>query len=220
MIIVLDDTATAKATESIQTLATTLLQTSSPTGGDRISVIRLSTKSDNVAFDVQTVRTRLAGFQAGSIPFAVGQTTEELLDLITRISPELAEPKSRRKAIVCVGAPGVCSMRQRSQNIERPALWTNWVNGVTALGKNNISLYAFMPVPKAVGDGALTDFSGGTGFTTAADFTPFARQIWSELSNYYMIGYKAEPTNKDLRNISVKVSKGGMKIHARQLRGK
>jgi VWFA-related protein len=219
LIIVLDDSANTGATQSIQSLAVTLLQASSPTGGDRISVVRLSTAADKLAYDVPTVQSRLSGFQAGVVPFAQDSTTEDFLALVTKISGELAEPAHRRKAIVCIGAPALCTIAERDPNSNR-RLYTNWVTALTALGKSNVSLYAFMPVQMNVTDGKLTDLSGGTAFTSASNFRPFADRVWSELSNYYLIGYTPESTNKDLRSITVKVSRGGARVHVRRQRGK
>jgi VWFA-related protein len=218
-VVILDDTANASATQSIQALAVTFLQSSSEKGGDQISVVRLSNPADKLAFDVPTVTDRLSKFQAGVVPFATGMTTEDFLDLVARTSGQLAEPAHRRKAIVCVGSPGVCSLEARDQNAAGNR-WSNWVKAMTALAKSNTSVYAFMPVQQNVGDGGIHDYSGGTAFTNATNFKPFADRIWSELSNYYMIGYTPEATNKELRSISVKVSRGGARVHVRRQRGK
>ena len=217
VIIVLDDTAAAVATDPIKTLAASLLQTAKP--GDRISISRLSNTADKIAYDANTVGGRLNDYKAGTVPFSTGNTTEDYLQLVAKISGELTQPAHRRKAIVCVGAPGVCTIPARQQNAVGP-LWANWVNAMTALAKSNVSVYAFMPIKTTVGDGAITDESGGTAFSNANDFRPFAERIWSETGNYYLIGYAGLPASKELRSINVKVNKSGARIHARKLRGK
>jgi hypothetical protein len=217
VIIVLDDTAAAVATDPVKVLTGSILQTAKP--GDRISISRLSNTADKIAYDATTVGARLNEYKAGAVPFSTGNTTEDFLQLVARLSGELAQPVHRRKAIVCVGAPGVCSLPARQQNAVGQ-LWANWVNAMTAMAKSNVSLYAFMPIKTTVGDGAVTDESGGTGFSNANDFRPFAERVWSEISNYYLISYAGAPASKDLRSISVKVNKSGARVHARKLRGK
>jgi hypothetical protein len=51
----------------------------------------------------------------------------------------------------------------------------------------------------------------------APNFKPFADRLWSELSNYCLIGYTPEATNKERRSISVKVSRGGGRVTFRRL---
>ena len=219
VIIVLDDTAPAVATDPLKTLAAALLQTASPKGGDRISIVRLHNTADKLAYDPTTVGARLNDFKAGVVPFSAGNTTEDFVQLVTSLSGELAQPAHRRKAIVCVGSPGVCAIPARQQN-STGQLWANWINAMTAMGKSNVSVYAFLPIKTSVGDGAITDESGGTAFSNANDFRPFAERVWSEMSNYYMISYAGQPASKDLRSISVKVNKSGARVHARKQRGK
>lgn len=217
VIIILDDTAAAVATDPIKALTISLLQTAKP--GDRISISRLSNTADKIAYDANTVGARLTDFKAGTVPFSTGNTTEDYLQLVARSAGELTQPAHRRKAIVCIGAPGVCSIPARQQNAVGP-LWANWVNAMSALAKTNSSVYAFMPIKTTVGDGAITDESGGTPFSNANDFKPFAERVWSEISNYYLISYAGQPASKELRSINVKVNKSGARVHARKLRGK
>jgi len=216
IVLLLDDTAVARATQSIQTLAASILQTAAP--GDRVSIVRFHIAADlPLAFDAPTVGARLGAFTAGTIPYAQLSTPDELLEMVTKISGSLSEPANRRKAIVCVGSPAVCALPARSKNDEGKK-WQFWTTALSALARSNTSIYAFMPVASASFDGSIVDFTGGTPFTNANDFTPFAQRIWAELGTHYMVEYAGQPGQKDIRGISVKTTRKNAVVHARKQR--
>jgi len=217
VVLLLDDTAVANATQPIQVLGNTMLRTASP--GDKISIVRFHNTGDmdTIAFDPQIVGARLGQFQAGVIPYAQLTTPDELLDTVARVAASVKEPANQRKAIVCVGAPAVCATAARSKNDEGKK-WMYWTKAINSLAASNVSVYAFMPVATTSFDGSLIDFSGGTAFTNAQDFTPFAQRIWSELGTHYMVEYTGQPGQKDVRNISVKTTRKNAVVRARKQR--
>jgi hypothetical protein len=217
VVVLLDDTAVAAATQPIQILANTMLRTAAP--GDKISIVRFHNTgdTDTIAFDPQAVGARLGSFQAGVIPYAQVTTPDELLDTVAKIAASVKEPVNQRKAIVCVGAPAVCATPARSKNDEGKK-WLYWTKAVNSLAASNVSVYAFMPVATTSFDGSLVDFSGGTAFTNSQDFTPFAQRIWSELGTHYMVEYPAQPGQKDVRSVTVKTTRKNAVVHTRKQR--
>jgi len=217
VVLLLDDTAVAAATQPIQVLGSTMLRTASP--GDRISIVRFHNAGDlnTIAFDAQTVGARLGQFQAGVIPYAQLTTPDELLETVAKIAASVKEPANQRKAIVCVGAPAVCATAARSKNDEGRK-WQFWTKAMNSLAASNVSVYALMPVASTSFDGSLVDFSGGTAFTNAQDFTAFANRIWSELGTHYMVEYVEQPGQKDVRSVSVKTTRKNAVVHARKQR--
>ena len=211
----LDDTAVAAATQPIQVLGNAILQTVSP--GDKVAVVRFHKTEDTIAFDAPTVGARLGSFQAGVIPFAQVVTPDELLETVGKIATGLKEPANQRKAIVCVGAPAVCAVAARSKNDEGRK-WQYWTKAMNALAASNTSVYAFMPVATTSFEGSLVDYTGGTAFTNAQNFAPFAQRIWSELGTHYMVEYAGQPGQKDVRGVSVKTTRKNAVVHARKQR--
>jgi hypothetical protein len=216
IVLLLDDTAVARATQSIQTLAGFILRTAAP--GDKIAVVRFHIADDlKLAFSVEAVGSRLGAFTAGTIPYAQLTTPDELLDTVTKISTGLNEPANQRKAIVCIGAPAVCALAARSKNDEGRK-WQFWTTAMNALAKTNTTVYSFMPVATASFDGTVVDYTGGTAFTNAADFTPFAERVWAELGTHYIVEYVGQPGQKDVRGVSVKTTRKNAVVHARKQR--
>ena len=65
--------------------------------------MRLHNPGDTLAYDAQSVMTRLSTYQAGVIPFESRQSPNDLLERSAQIAQGLTDPAGRRKAIVCVG---------------------------------------------------------------------------------------------------------------------
>jgi hypothetical protein len=214
-VIILDDTAPANATQPFQALAATFLQATPP--GAKVSVVRFHNDADSINYEGQTVMSRLTSFQAGVVPFAFDITQEEFLNLTAKVAEGLKEPANHRKAILCIGMAPVCTMPARSKNDEGRK-WQTWAHAMTALAKANASLYAFMPIPQTTFDFSPIDFTGGTAFTNAQNFTPFAQRIWAELGNHYVVEYVGQPGQKDARNVSVKTTRKNAVVHARKQR--
>ena len=79
IVLLLDDTAVARATQPIQALATSILQTAS--AGDKVAIVRFHIADDlKLAFEPATVGARLGAFTAGTIPYAQLTTPDELLE--------------------------------------------------------------------------------------------------------------------------------------------
>jgi hypothetical protein len=138
--------------------------------------------------------------------------------LTARLADQLREPEHRRKAIVCIGSPGVCNIEARSSGSPRDT-YPTWVAAVSALARANTSVYAMIPLRMNLAPGGLTDLTGGTAFLAQNDFAQSAAQIWRELSQYYLIGYVPQASSKDLRTLAVKVARKGAVVHTRGVRG-
>jgi hypothetical protein len=68
-----------------------------------------------------------------------------------------------------------------------------------------------------VADGSIIDATGGTGFTAAQNFVPFAQRVWAELGHHYIVEY-ADPGPKEIHAIGVKTTHKGATLHVRKQR--
>jgi VWFA-related protein len=218
LVVILDDAGVPMSgTQPIQNLTKILLSGAGP--GDLVTVMRLNNDSDTFVTDPQSALARIASFQAGQIPFDQAETPDRMLRLVTKSTEHLGKSAQRRRAIVCIGSPGICAIAARAQNAPRDQ-YPNWVAAMSALGRTNTGVYAMIPLRINFMTGALTDLSGGTAYLGQDDFVQSAAQFWRELGQYYMVGYTAQPSTKDLRKIVVKTTRRGAIVHARGVRGK
>ena len=217
LVLVMDDAGVPMAgTQAMQQIANLFVSAARP--GDHVSVMRLHTPSDEVSRDRQVALARIAAFQAGSIPFFQNETTEDLLRLVIRLSKEWEPLSGRRKAIVCIGSPAVCTPIERESTAPRD-LYPNWVNSMSATARANVVVYAAIPGRFTLAGGSLIDSTGGEAFGGISNFVPAVEQIYGSLSQYYLLGYVPQPSKKDLRNLSVRVNRRGVTVHARTRRG-
>ena len=217
LVIVMDDAGVPMAgTQAMQQIANLFVSAARP--GDNVSVVRLHTAADEVSKDRQVALARIAAFQAASIPFFADETTEDMLRLVIKLSKQWESTPGRRKAIVCVGSPGVCTPIERDSTAPRD-LYPNWVNSLSATARANVVVYAAIPGRFTLAGGALIDRTGGEAFGGISNFVPAVESIYGALSQYYMIGYTPAASKKDLRSLSVRVNRRGVTVHTRSRRG-
>jgi VWFA-related protein len=218
VVVVLDDAGVPMAgTQPIQNLANILLSGAGP--GDLVTVMRLNNDADTFTTTPKDAIDRINSFQAGQIPYDQAETPERMLRLVVKATEHLGKSAHRRRAIVCIGSPGICAIAARASNATRDK-YPNWVAAMSALARANTSVYAMIPIRMNFMEGALTDLSGGTAYLAQDDFTQSAAQFWRELGQYYLVGYAPQPSSKDLRKIVVRTTRKGGIVHARGVRGK
>lgn len=206
-------------TSPMQAIAPVVL---SPIGqGDEVSVVRLSSRSDEAFGDVSTARERIGGYRGGAVPFSTRDTPETVLKAIARISQQLEPLDHRRKVILCLGLPSVCDIGEPSLG-GTSVLWPSWVAAISAAARANVSVYCVDPTgvsggSRVFGNG-LVRLTGGEIFAHANNFAPAAEVIWREAGHYYLLGYWPAASTRDLHSIDVKVARKGVHVHARQRR--
>jgi VWFA-related protein len=206
-------------TSPMQAIAPVVL---SPIGqGDEVSVVRLSSRSDEAFGDVSTARERIGGYRGGAVPFSTRDTPETVLKAIARISQQLEPLDHRRKVILCLGLPSVCDVGEPSLG-GTSVLWPSWVAAISAAARANVSVYCVDPTgvsggSRVFGDG-LVRLTGGEIFAHANNFAPAAEAIWREAGHYYFLGYWPAASTRDLHSIDVNVARKDVHVHARQRR--
>lgn len=217
--IVLDDAGVPMAgTQALQQIASFFV--SGARTGDTVSVIRLHKADDEMSKDRQVALSRIAAFQAGAIPFFANETTEDMLRLVTKLSNHWAETtQHRRRAIVCIGSQAVCAPNERESTAPRDE-YTTWVSAMSAAARANVIAYAAVPGPVQLIGGGLIERTGGETFGGTANFVPAVERVYGDLSQYYLLGYEAAPSKKDLRSITVRVNRKGVTVHTRNRRGR
>lgn len=206
-------------TSPMQAIAPVVL---SPIGqGDEISVLRLSSRSDEAFGDIRTARERIDGYRGGAVPFSTRDTPETVLEAVAKISRQLEPLDHRRKVILCLGLPSVCDVAEPSLG-GTSVLWPSWVAAIRAAARANVSVYCVDPTgvsggSRAFGNG-LVRMTGGEIFAHANNFAPAAEAIWREAGHYYLLGYWPAASTRDLHAIDVKVARKGVHVRARQLR--
>lgn len=206
-------------TSPMQAIAPVVL---SPIGqGDEVSVVRLSSRSDEAFGDVSTARERIGGYRGGAVPFSTRDTPETVLKAVARISQQLEPLDHRRKVILCLGLPSVCDVGEPSLG-GTSVLWPSWVAAIRAAARANVSVYCVDPTgvsggSRVFGNG-LVRLTGGEIFAHANNFAPAAEAIWREAGHYYLLGYWPAVSTRDLHSIDVNVTRKGVHVHARQRR--
>lgn len=191
----------------------------SPIGdGDELSVVRLSSRSDEAFGDLRTARERIDGYRGGAVPFSRRDTPETVLKTIAKISRQLESIDHRRKVILCLGLPSVCDVSEPAFGAAS-VMWPSWVDAITAAARANVSVYCVDPTGarggwNASGNG-LVQVTGGRVFAHENNFAPAAEAIWREAGHYYLLGYWPVASTRDLRSIDVSVARKGVHAHAR-----
>jgi VWFA-related protein len=207
-------------TSPMQQIAPVVL---SPIGdGDELSVVRLSSRSDEAFGDIKTARERIDGYRGGAVPFSTRDTPETVLKAIAKISQQLEAIDHRRKVILCLGLPSVCDVAEPAQG-GTSVLWPAWVAAISAAARANVSVYCVDPTgvsgdARIFGNG-LVQLTGGAVFAHSNDFAPAAAAIWREAGHYYLLGYwPAMSSKRDVHSIDVKMARKGVHVRARQRR--
>jgi VWFA-related protein len=205
-------------TSPMQQIAPVVL---SPIGdGDEVSVVRLSSRSDEAFGDVGTARERIAGYRGGVVPFSRRDTAETVLKAIAKISQQLESIDHRRKVILCLGLPSVCDVSEPALG-GASVIWPAWVAAIAAAARANVGVYCVDPTGMRGGlnvSGGLVQLTGGAIFAHANTFAPAAEAIWREAGHYYLLGYWPAASKRDLHSIDVSVARKGVHVHARQRR--
>jgi hypothetical protein len=137
IVLLLDDSGIGPGnTGSIQSIARMFVaRMAAP---DEFSVVRLNSRRDEAFGDRLEALIRISEYKADALPFFGRETVENALKVFAKVSRTLEAIEQRRKALVCIGVPAVCS-------ITRPAsrssiLWRYWVDAVGAMARANSSL--------------------------------------------------------------------------------
>lgn len=189
--------------------------------GDELSVVRLTSRSDEAFGDVLTARERIAGYRGGAVPFSRRDTPETVLKAITKISRQLESIDHKRKVILCLGLPSVCDVAEPFSSAPR-VMWEAWTTALGAAARANVSLYVVDPTGShsgsSVTSNGLVQLTGGRVFAHENNFAPAGEAIWREAGHYYLASYWPAASKHDLRSIDVSVSRKGVQLHARQRR--
>lgn len=217
MVVVLDEVGLGPiATPAVRSIATYLLSKTGP--GDEVNIVRFNNRFDEPYGDLAVALMRISEYQAGLRPYEGIRSIEDMLKLVTTLSRRLEVNGRRRKAIVCVGAPGICNIAQPVR-VAPGSIWQDWVDAMGASARGNVSLYALMASRGRLAGGGVAFATGGDVFSSSSDLRPFMDRIWRDLSHHYLVGYWPTGASKDLHSISVKVNRRGARVLTRKWRG-
>src|SRR5215510_2720940 len=109
IVLLLDDSGIgAGNTVSIQSIARMFV--SRMAAPDEFSVIRLNNRRDEAFGDRLEALMRISEYKADALPFFGRETVENGLKVFAKVARTLEAIEQRRKALVCVGVPAVCSV--------------------------------------------------------------------------------------------------------------
>jgi VWFA-related protein len=188
--------------------------------GDELSVVRLSSRSDEAFGDFNTARDRIAGYRGGAVPFERRDAAETVLKMVAKIARQLESIDRRRKVILCLGLPAVCDVNEPLLGGSSP-LWAAWVAAIAGAARANVSVYCVDPtgaVGRYLSGNGLVQATGGRVFAHQNNFAPAGEAIWREAGHYYLIGYWPTDSTRELRSIDVSVARKGVRVHARERR--
>jgi hypothetical protein len=134
------------------------------------------------------------------------------------VSRKLESTGRRRKILVCIGAPQICSVTQPGR-FGGGWLYEDWIDAVGAAARANLSMYALLAVPARQSGESIVEVTGGTVFRNASDFRRMLDRIWQDAGHHYLLGYWPPASSKDLHSISVKLARKGVHVLARRQRG-
>jgi VWFA-related protein len=220
IVLLLDDSGIgAGNTSSIQSIARMFVARMAPP--DEFSVVRLNSKRDEAFGDRLEALMRISEYKADALPFFGRETVENALNVFAKVSRTLEPIEQRRKALVCIGVPAVCS-------VSRPAsrssvLWRYWVDAIGAMARANTSHYSLEPngvsgSTRLVTD-SIADATGGDVFRNTSDITRVIDVVRRDTGNYYLLGYWPSGSKSELHSIEIKVNKRGLRVRARRYRG-
>jgi hypothetical protein len=215
--LVLDDAGVpAGGTGSVQAISSIFL--GNMMAADAVSVIRLHNTTDGLAPRWDMSMGRVAGYQGGAFPFFQEETPEDFLRMVSRLSREWekATPR-RRRAIVCVGSPATCNNPER-ESIAVRDLYRNWVDAMSAAARSHVMVYAAIPGLATMTGGGLLERTGGALFAGNVDFKSAVARVLSDMSEYYLIAYTPQPSKRELRSISARVTRRDVRVRMRNRR--
>src|SRR5262252_7191125 len=189
---------------------------------DEVAVVRLSRSRDEAYDDVETARERIDQYHGGAVPYSSRDTPIAVLEAVARIAEQLQPIEHRRKAVVCLGLPSVCDVREpvsSSTNEFRKA----WVAALSGAARANVGVYEVDPTGLTHASGpsglGLVRLTGGDVLRNSNDFAEATARIWRESSRYYLLGYWGAPSAPgQLRTIDVKSTRRDIEVRARRFR--
>jgi hypothetical protein len=177
-------------------------------------VVRLNNRYDEPFGDRIEAQARIAAYRAGAFP--LDYTTQQLaLERIAAVARQLETPDTRRKIVICIGAPYVCNVQEPirgSLGRMRPL----WDDALTAAARANVSVYAVIPGRTRMSGGGLVEFTGGELFANRFAFQPVLDRILRDANHYYVVGYWPEGPPRDIHKIEVKTNRKGVKMRVRR----
>ena len=217
MVILLDDvTMPRESVNAIKAMATYLAMQAR--GADDLSVIRFREVDDEPFGDRRAALERISEYQGALVRYLPAGSGEDVLKLVASVSRKLEPTGRRRKILVCIGAPRICSVTQLGR-FSGGSFHDDWIDAVGAAARANLSMYALLAVPAQVLSETIIEATGGTAFRNASDFRPILDRIWQDAGYHYLLGYWPPASSKDLHAISVKVARKGVHVLARRQRG-
>jgi VWFA-related protein len=195
----------------------------SPTGdGDRVSVVRLASRTDEAVGDFATARNRIGDYRGGIVPLSSRDTPDTVLRMIAKISRQLEPIAHHKKVILCLGLRVVCDVEEPTLGANS-VFWPAWVEAVSATARANVSVYGVDPTGLSAGSGSrridgLTELTGGSLFANSNDFVRAANAIWREAGHYYLLGYPPSTDRREVHSIDVKVTRKDVRVRARKRR--
>jgi len=188
---------------------------------DEFSVIRLNNRRDEAFGDRLEALLRIEEYRSDALPFFGLETVENALRSFGRVARTLEAIEHRRKALVCVGIPEVCSIPEPSGKTS--LLWRFWIDTMGAMGRSNASVYSVEPngasKKNPLRGASIADVTGGQVFINTSDLTRPIDIVRRDTGNYYLLGYWPLASDKPLHSVEVKVTKRGAHVRARRVRG-
>jgi VWFA-related protein len=188
---------------------------------DEFSVVRLNNRRDEAFGDRLEALMRISEYKSDALPFFGRETVENALKVFARVSRTLEAIEQRRKALVCVGVPAVCSTMEPASRSS--VLSRYWVDAMGAMARANASLYSLEPNGVSGSgrpvSGSIADATGGDVFRNTSDITRLIDIVRRDTGNYYLLGYWPSASKSDLHSIEVRVNKRGLRVRARRYRG-
>jgi VWFA-related protein len=217
MVILLDDvTMPRESINAVKAMATYLA--TQATGTDDVSVIRFREVDDEPFGDRRAALERISEYQGAIVRYAPAGSGEDVLKLIASVARKLEPTGRRRKILVCIGAPRICSVTQLGR-YGGGSFHDDWIDAVGAAARANLSIYSLLALPAQVSSETIIEATGGTVFRGASDFRPILDRIWQDAGHHYLLGYWPPASSKDLHSIGVKVARKGVRVLARRQRG-
>ena len=221
--LLMDDVGVPMAgTSPMRAIAQVML---SPAGrGDDISVVRLSSHSDEAFGDRMTARDRIDGYRGGVVPFSIRETPETVLKVIAKMSRQLETDRaSAQRDHLPWSARRLRRRRAGARNGSSPCCGPPWVAAISAAARANVSVYSVDPTGLSRNGRAFvgwvwSEADGRRALLQLEQLRARADVIWGEASRYYLLGYWPAASKRDLHSIDVNVARKGVHVRARKRR--
>jgi VWFA-related protein len=214
--LLLDDTGISPlGTLSVQSIAKAFLTPARP--ADEVSVVRLHSRADEAYGDMLEAQQRIAGYRGGVRPFVPRESPGDMLRQVAVMSRQLGTGSSGRKAIVCIGAQGLCDVSQPLDGAGD--LFDSWLAAVSAAATANVAVYAVVPGRVRLRGGGIVEATGGETYGSISDLGVPIRSVWQDSTLHYLLGYWPGQKSRRLHRIDVSVTRSHVTVRARRQRG-